>query len=179
VQRLNMGSLGWSLLGLIRLKDEMDRALTAKHFGDWQFGVLTLACVVEIPSTGLVSPNVDFSGHQIQHDLLRNAQSLIYGTVVGDSGARLSSRGKSGSPRPDVLDSTLSFGSALLPHLLAQFMFAYVENTFFSRAWWESRRLLAQEHVAKLAVAPHPYMQPPEYAVKHVSSMNLESAMFT
>lgn len=179
-QRLNMGSLGWTLIGLIRLKEEMDRALTAMQFDDWQFAVLTFTGAVEMASTGLVSPNVDFSGHQIQHDLLRNAQSLFYGMVIDDAGAKVAFAWLKREPAPRMfLDSMLSFGPARVPHLLAQFMFAYVENTFFSRAWWESRRQFVQEHIGKLALIRSPYMEHPTYAVKHVSSLILESAVFT
>ncbi len=44
-----------------------------------------------------------------------------------------------------------------LPSVLAQFMFAYVENTYFAKAWWDSLAKRLQARVASLACMPNPY----------------------
>jgi hypothetical protein len=178
-RRSFLGSVGWSLAQQIRLKQRMDRALGEKRFDDWQFAMFNLSGVAEIASTGMFSPNVDLAGNTIQKELLFNAQSLAFGTVVEDSATRIVFAWQKIEAAPRLfLDSLLSFDRKVIPHLLTQIIFAYVENTFFSRAWWESRRLFVQEQIGRLATLPHPYMNPPEYVRRHVSAMNLESAVF-
>ena len=44
-----------------------------------------------------------------------------------------------------------------LPGLLVQFMFAYVENTFFSPIWWRSLAEEDRSHVGALARMPNAY----------------------
>jgi hypothetical protein len=62
-----------------------------------------------------------------------------------------------------------------IPHVIAQLMFAYIENTFFSRAWWNSRREYVRNHVRQIAQQPNPYYSPPRYIVRHVVPWRLES----
>jgi hypothetical protein len=51
----------------------------------------------------------------------------------------------------------LAKNGRVLANLLVQFIFAYIENTYFSGAWWESLSEINREHIAKLATMSNPY----------------------
>jgi hypothetical protein len=62
-----------------------------------------------------------------------------------------------------------------VPQIVAQFMFAYVENTYFSRSWWEQRRIFVQKHIEQLAYEYNAYYNHPSYLPKHVVPWALKS----
>jgi hypothetical protein len=47
--------------------------------------------------------------------------------------------------------------------MLVQFMFAYVENTFFAVDWWKGLSVPVQEHLGRLARMPNAYYFDWEY----------------
>ena len=58
----------------------------------------------------------------------------------------------------------LERGIKALPGLLIQFMFAYVENTFFSNDWWQSLTLTDRQHLLELARISNAYYTDFEYS---------------
>ena len=58
----------------------------------------------------------------------------------------------------------LERGIEALPGLLTQFMFAYVENTFFSNEWWQSLTHTDRQHLTELARISNAYYTDFEYS---------------
>lgn len=175
--RQMLGATGWALIRQQRFKAQMDESLRSEHFGDWQFAVLNFSGPLEVVSTGVVEPNVDFAGAVIQEDILQESQSVAYATVLRDGGVSVALAWRKDHAAPlQFWRSLLTYSSNELPQVLTQFMFAYVENTFFSRRWWEKRRMFIKEHITHLALTRHPYMDRPSFVPKHVVSLVLESA---
>jgi hypothetical protein len=55
------------------------------------------------------------------------------------------------------VDSLLNVGGARLPGMLAQFMFAYIGNTYFSADWWQTLNAEQQAHIRRLAQMGNAY----------------------
>ena len=55
------------------------------------------------------------------------------------------------------IQSLINQGENRLASLLVQFMFAYIENTVFSRLWWESLSEFNRSHLSSLARISNPY----------------------
>ena len=51
----------------------------------------------------------------------------------------------------------------MLPSILVQFMFAHVENTYFSHRWWMSLAEAERNHLRDLALIHNPYYEHFEY----------------
>jgi hypothetical protein len=107
--------------------------------------------------------------------MLTHSQCLAYATVIRDGGVSvvLAWLKEDLAPR-EVWNSLIKLPVAELPQVLTQFMFAYVENTFFSRQWWDSRRMFVRDHITGLALSRHPYMEPPRFERRHVTNLVLE-----
>jgi hypothetical protein len=54
------------------------------------------------------------------------------------------------------MDSLLKNRAEQLPSIIVQFMFTYIENTFFSAQWWDSLSETHQNHLATLAKISNP-----------------------
>ena len=61
------------------------------------------------------------------------------------------------------IDSLGQISRKLLPSILVQFMFAHVENTYFSDAWWSSLSEKQQSHLKELTIMTNPYYHEVEY----------------
>jgi SEC-C motif len=173
--RTMLGGTGWALIRLNRFKERMDASLRVGSFDAWQFGVVDLVGVPDVLSTGLVEPNVDFQGRVLQSDMLTHSECLAYATVIRDGGVSIVLAWLKENLAPRTFwDSLTTLPAAEAPQVLTQFMFAYVENTFFSRKWWDSRRMFVRDHITALALSKHPYMEPPRFEPKHVTSLVVE-----
>lgn len=137
-----------------RLKTLMDKQLVEGEFSGWSRAVISFRGDLCVASTGAVSPNRDLKGQQLQvlHDPHVDQESLFYSVVAAlDGGAVvLTWLSREIAPRAFV-ESLLKQGNQRLPSLLVQFMFAYVENTYFSGRWWESLSGADRRHVESLA----------------------------
>ncbi len=85
-------------------------------------------------------------------------ESLPFGVVTAPEGGAVVFvwRNCETAPRR-FIESLLKLERRKLPSLLVQFMFAYVENTYFSAQWWESLSELGQEHINLLAGMSNAY----------------------
>ena len=137
-----------------KLKEQMDSQLLKNDFSGWSRVVIYFRGDLCMLSTGVVSPNRDLNRRELQalHDVSAKQESMPFGVVaMPDGGAVvLMWPEEQNAPRLFV-ESMLSRGVERLPSLLVQFIFAYVENTFFSSRWWQSLSEADRLHLASLA----------------------------
>jgi hypothetical protein len=72
------------------------------------------------------------------------------------------------------VESLLARGEAALPGLIVQFMFAHLENTYFSSRWWASLSADDQRHLTGLAMVMNPYYEPFAYENRGLVPWQLE-----
>ena len=147
-------------------KAEMDCELLARDFGKFSWLTITFSGPLSVVSTGAVTPNLDFEGREIQplHDLNKDVQPLFVGTAVTDDGGAivLGWRPEHDAPKKFIA-SLQDRGVDRLPGSIVQFMFAYIENTYFSEDWWNGLNDLERDAFTTHAVNSNPYYVPPSY----------------
>ncbi|MBW2307029.1 MAG: SEC-C domain-containing protein [Deltaproteobacteria bacterium] len=154
-----------------RLKGIMDRHLLEKDYSGWSRAVITFRGDLCVASTGAVSPNRDLEGHKLQglHDTHTHQESLLYGVVPVPEGGAVVMTWLSRETAPRLfVNSLLKEGNRRLPSLLVQFMFAYVENTYFSGAWWESLNIADRQHIELLAGLSNAYYTYFDYSLSQI-----------
>lgn len=110
---------------------------------------------LSVASTGAVMPDFDLNGNRIQtiENLSNVIEGLMFGTVsTPTGGAFVFSWPTKYTICSDFVDQVISIPYDDLPSFLVEFIFAYVENTYFSEAWWDSLDKLKQERIMSLAV---------------------------
>lgn len=143
-----------------KLKTVMDKDLLAGSYGEWSNAVVEFDGDLCISCTGAISPDYDLEGNRLQvlHDDEHVLESLMFGMTATDAGgAAVFTWLKKDSAPGTFIKSLLQKKEDLLPSILVQFMFTYIENTFFSARWWDSLSELHQGHLAALARISNPY----------------------
>ena len=144
----------------LKLKMIMDNQLITNQYSGWSKFVLKFSGDLCIASTGLVSINRDLEGNELQilHNPEVDQQSLLYGiTYDQNEGAMVMIWPNDQDAPKKFVDSILSKGKDHIPGLLLQFMFAYVENSYFSNKWWQSLTMREQKHLSNIATIPNAY----------------------
>lgn len=143
-----------------RLKAVMDKQLSAKEYSGWSRAIIRFNGPLCVASTGAVSPDrtIDGVSLQVLHELETPIEELPFGVVTAPNGGAVVFvwRACERAPRQFV-ESLLKTETRKLASLLVQFMFAYVENTYFSAQWWESLSESARQHLNALAAISNPY----------------------
>jgi SEC-C motif len=143
-----------------KLKKAMDEHLLRNDYTGWRNVVIRFRGEICVASIGAISPNKDFEGKPLQtlHDLEDEIEELMFGIVATSDGGAGVFTWRDCDPAPRVfVESMLANDRARLPHLLLQFTFAYIENTYFSGTWWSSLSPADQLHIEKLAGMGNPY----------------------
>jgi len=137
----------------------MDTQLLNKNYGGWSRAVIDFKGELCISCSGAVTPDCDLEGNQLQvlHADIP-LEALLFGiTVTKDNGAAVFTwPDKQAAPRAFV-NSLLKRDSDHLASFLVQFMFTFIENTFFSARWWECLSQAQRRHLAALAQIANPY----------------------
>jgi len=143
-----------------KLKAAMDEHLIGGRYSGWSRAIVNFRGDLCIASTGAVSPNRDFKNQQLQvlHDVEEKVQELPFGIVATREGGAAVFFWRSGDAAPEAfVESLLRRDASRLPGLIVQFMFAYVENTYFSGDWWWSLPEMHRTHLESLAAISVPY----------------------
>lgn len=91
-------------------------------------------------------------------DFSRDMEGLMFGVVsIATEGAFVLSWPSDFKLCNKFVESLLSEPQDDIPNLLVEFMFGYVENTYFSKAWWDSLDKSMQDRIASLASTPVQY----------------------
>jgi hypothetical protein len=138
----------------------MDEQLLRNDYSGWRKAVISFRGNVSVASIGAVSPNKDFEGTALQtlHNRESEIEELMFGIVAtSDGGAGVFAWRDCDSAPGAFVENLLSKDKSQLPHLLVQFIFAYIENTYFSEAWWSSLSEADQLQIETLAGMGNPY----------------------
>lgn len=149
------------------LKGSMDQQLLSADYSAWSRLVVRFAGQLCVASTGVVSPDRDLDGRQLQvlHDPdPRKQETLLYGVDATNDGGAVVLVWPSHQRAPArFVASLVARGPEVLPGLLVQFMFAFVENTYFSGHWWESLGEKQKGKIVELAHLENAYYAPFAY----------------
>jgi hypothetical protein len=150
-----------------RNKTRMDAELLANEFGGWKRLFVRFTGPLSVVSTGAPTPNRGIRGAVFQtlHDPQARIERLHLGVVRDgvDSGAVvLQWRDEDRAPER-FASELLALPVNSLPGMLVQFMFAYIENTYFSKVWWDLLAPEQKQHISALATMGNPYYVPWNY----------------
>ena len=136
-------------------KCSMDRDLLSADFGRLSSWVAYFDGPLSVVSTGAVTPNFDLQGRELLklHDLSSEVEPIFFGTVsTSTGGAAVFCWHREHDIPGRFMQSLASCEQQRLPTMIAEFMFAYIENTYFSHDWWNSLTL-EQQHIVRLHAA--------------------------
>jgi hypothetical protein len=144
------------------LKSVMDEQLLSGDYPGWNRTVVTFKGPLSIASTGAVSPNRSLEGRELQvlHDPDAVAQELLFGIVATESGGAAIFLCRADENRPqEFVGELVRSEPERICSLIAQFAFVYIENTFFSKFWWDSLSNFNRRHMASLAWIANAYYE--------------------
>ena len=142
------------------IKNLYDLSLQKNDFTDINYVVISFDGDVSVVSTGIVSPDFDVNGKRLQDitDFTKELEALTFGVVSTPTGGAFvfswSSQFKICS---EFVNTLLSSPEEKIPSLLIEFIFAYVENTYFSKDWWDSLDKTKCNRIRQLAILPSGY----------------------
>jgi hypothetical protein len=155
------------------LKGLYDDILGSGDYSLLHSAVLSFRGTPSVASTGAVHVDFDLRGKRLQN-LDSDAgpiQATTFGVLSTSEGCAFVAVWPAGHSKcDDFIRSLLSYESEGLTSLLTEFFFAYVENTYFSEAWWSSLPVSNQERLTSLAGTMVQYGKPLRYSgLRHVS----------
>lgn len=140
----------------------MDNDLLNHDFHKWRRFIVHFEGDICVASTGAPTPRYDLQGRHLQelHDPKVTIQHLFYSVVpVKNGGAIVFSWHSGDKACSGFINSLEKVSKELLPAILVQFMFAHVENTFFSAAWWSSLSDRQRDYIRALFMLSNPYYE--------------------
>lgn len=146
----------------IRLwKKKMDQALQHARFADWSHRVFSLRGQLHVAGTGLLTPEVGFDGSLLQS--LRRLDKVMYPLAVSMivSGEEIFHLVLTWPAEADVCRTYVETliecaRDRSLPDVLVRFLFASIENVYFSTDWWDALDERRREEVRALALQTKP-----------------------
>jgi hypothetical protein len=141
------------------IKSRMDSDLFAKNYSNWNRVTIFFNGPLCITTTAVFQPDRDFDSNMLQvlHDLDTPIESLFVSIIATSTGGAISFSWRVGDLIPlKYMRSLLNRGDRLLDAIV-QWAFFYSENTFFSKAWWDSLSIVAKSHIRSLASEANPY----------------------
>ena len=111
---------------------------------------------------GAPTPNRSIDGDEliVLHDPKAEIHRLYTGVVPRSGGGAVVLAWRTDESAPGrFVDSLLRAEQSRLPGILAQFMLAYIGNTYFSVDWWQTLNVEVKAHVCRLAQMGNPYYE--------------------
>lgn len=165
IQQLEAAQCAGTRQGLAEMsqfKARMDSELLQGDFSNWNHLFVVFEGPLCVASTGVPTPNRDLSGATLQtlHDPESALQPLYVGVVPCQNGGIVVLTWRPDDSAAARIARDLEERNRRdLPGAVVQFIFAHVENTYFSAVWWESLSRSVQIHVARLARMGNPYYE--------------------
>ena len=160
------------LAELFSLKRFYDGALDGNDPGLMHHVILWFRGAPCLASTGAVHVDFDLNGVRLQNlgTAPSPAHSLTFGVVSTTDGCAVAAIWPATFHCCDrFIDSLMGQKEADVPSVLAEFFFAYVENTYFSEAWWIGLPEPSKKRLAELAAVVIQYGSPFYYSgLKHM-----------
>lgn len=147
------------------LKDA-NATLLSDDYSGWEFACLHFEGEVVLATAGVQTPTATLSGRHLQSlsDSSTISQRLYLASVTTETGSALVLAWQHGHRAPrQFVDSLLALPPTLVATYAAQFIFAFIENTYFSKKWWDTLDADAQQHLTSLAGEGNSYYTPPNY----------------
>lgn len=161
--QIRMAGFKKVLHDLTAAKALADRSLQAGEYSDWDFACLTFEGDLALASAGATTPTRTLDGEclQILHDQSTPIQHLFFCIVRADecSVVVLGWNRVHRAPAAFVT-SLLKLAPEQLPDFLVQYCFGHLENTFFSKDWWERRPQEQKDHIGRLSECDAYYAHP-------------------
>lgn len=148
-------------------KQLYDKALTLNLYNSIQRVIIYFKGTLSFASTGVVCTEFDFNGRQLQNLSTAKvpAHSLSFGiAAMEEGGAFVATWPKEFAKCDEFINSLLTERTEDIPSILIEFVFAYVENTYFSECWWNSLPSAQSASLKELAGVPVPYGSPLQYS---------------
>jgi len=166
---LSRMSSGWKqgIEDLYHVKKDYDRVLTTGSYDSIHRIVLNFEGTLSLASTGRVTVDFDVNGIQLQNlaTVPVPAHGLSFGIVTTERGGAFIATWPASLHQCDkFVTSLLAAGEEALPTILVEFVFAYVENTYFSEDWWTSLPQSQRDRLETLAGVSSQYGRPLEYS---------------
>ncbi len=142
-----------------RLKKLMDEQILSGNYEGWTRASIAFTGDLCMASTGVITPNRTITGEALQtlHDPNAEIEPLLISLVATQEGGVISMLWRSDHSAPDLFVRSLLAATENLPGFAVQTLFAYIENTFFSKQWWDSFPPEHQEHIRSIALMPNAY----------------------
>jgi hypothetical protein len=142
------------------VKAVMDEQILNGNYSGWARAVISFEGDLCVASTGAISPNRDIDGKKLQtlHNIESKVQGMMFGlAATPGGGAAVFVWRESDSAPLDFVRSLLRYDRRVLPSLIVQFMFAHIENTYFSDKWWGGLSQINRSRIETLANISNPY----------------------
>lgn len=175
---LGLAGVRKAIADLQEIKRIADEDLLTKNHTAWEFACLTFSGTLCFATSGATTPNQDMHGVPLQtlHDPNSQLEHLYVSVVADQQSARVVLGWRQGHSAPKKLvDSLLATPGALLPAYFVQYVFAHLENVYFSPAWWDSLSTQDQDRIRELAGNANAYYSPPHYAATPTVPWSLSS----
>lgn len=143
------------------LKSVYDACFRANDYSSVNYAVIHFDGDLSVAGTGAVLPDYDVYGKLLQriNYLGRPAQGLIFGTLkTATGGAFVFSWPAAFDKCSYFVQKIIKVDISKLPSYLLEFMLWYVENTFFSQAWWSGLSTKKQDRIREIAGFSVPHM---------------------
>lgn len=161
------------LLELRAFKGAYDHILRTGDYSLLHTAVLSFRGEPCLASTGTVHVDFDLHGKRLQNLATDPGpiHGLTFGVLSTSDGCAFVAAWPAEFHRCDnFIRSLLSFDQAEVPSVLAESFFAYVENTYFSKAWWSLLPEPSRRRLMHLAGIPIQYGNPLCYSgLRHVA----------
>jgi hypothetical protein len=154
------------------LKGTYDEILRTGDYSALHTAVLWFRGDPCVASTGIVHVDFDLRGGRLQN-LAKDPppmHGLTFGVLSTTEGCAFVAAWPAEFHKCDeFIRSLLTYERDEVPSLLTEFFFAYVENTYFSEAWWSALPESNRKHLMHLAGIPVQYGYPLVYSrLRHV-----------
>ncbi|HBP89844.1 MAG TPA: hypothetical protein DD706_19360 [Nitrospiraceae bacterium] len=152
--------LSKGLEDLTPIKQEYDKAIMENSYNSIHQVVIDFKGTMAFTSTGVIHVEFDVNGKLLQ-DLLSApvpAQTFSISIVSTEQGGVfIATWPRRFSKCKDFFRALFAIDKQNIPSILLEFIFAYVENTFFSETWWNSLTHFQRDHLNELAGLLVPY----------------------
>lgn len=175
---LGLAGVRKAITDLLEIKRIADEDLLTKNYAAWEFACLTFSGPLCFATSGATTPNQDMHGVPLQtlHDPNSPLEHLYVSVVADQQSPRVVLGWRHGHSAPQKLvDSLLATPVSLLPAHFVQYVFAHLENVYFSAKWWDSLSTQDQNRIRELAGNTNAYYFPPKYAASPTVLWSLSS----
>jgi hypothetical protein len=145
---------------LVAVKAVLDQSLLLNDYHACEVAAVEFTGAVCVATTGSVTPDVDFDGRRLQalNDLSIDMEWLSVSVDVTREGGAVVFCWLKGAKQPSAfVQSLLAKNEVDLINILPQFLFFYLDNTYFSPSWWNQLSAEDQAYLRGLAKEPNPY----------------------